>query len=102
MKANTSIIEKESIRFLINLSQLFLGTAFIPQIEFNELCISAKIVVAPKIEIPKLTKAADLEESVFSAFSIIERRASVLQGPQSVVVGHKVDWPNPYGKRHRQ
>lgn len=48
MKANTSIIEKESIRFLINLSQLFLGTAFIPQIEFNELCISAKIVVAPK------------------------------------------------------
>ena len=75
MKANTSIIEKESIRFLINLSQLFLGTAFIPQIEFSELCISAKIVVAPKIEIPKLTKAADLEESVFSAFSIIERRA---------------------------
>ena len=81
MKANTSIIEKESIRFLINLSQLFLGTAFIPQIEFNELCISAKIVVAPKIEIPKLTKAADLEESVFSAFSIIERRASVTSGP---------------------
>lgn len=81
MKANTSIIEKESIRFLINLSQLFLGTAFIPQIEFNELCISAKIVVAPKIEIPKLTKAADLEESVFYAFSIIERRASVTSGP---------------------
>ena len=81
MKANTSIMEKESILFLINLSQLFLGTAFIPQIVFNELCISAKIVVAPKIEMPKLTMAADLEESVFSAFSIMERSASVISGP---------------------
>ncbi len=37
MKANTRITEKESNRFLIYLSQLFRGTAFMPQIVFSEL-----------------------------------------------------------------
>ena len=46
IKAKARMTEKDSNLFMIYLSQLFLGTAFIPQMVFRELCISAKTVVA--------------------------------------------------------
>ena len=66
MKAKARITEKDSNRFLIYLSQLFLGTAFIPQMVFSELCISAKTVVAPNIVTPMLMIVANEKDSVVS------------------------------------
>ena len=71
MKAKTMITEKDSNRFWMYLSQLFLGTAFIPQMVFSELYMSAKTVVAPNIMTPTLMIVANEKDSVVSAFSII-------------------------------
>ena len=76
------MIEKESSLFFRYFNQLFFGTALIPQIVFSELCISAKMVVAPKMETPRLTMLANADESVRAAFSIMPRSVSTTSFPR--------------------
>lgn len=75
IKANTRIIENESNLFFKYFNQLFFGIALIPHIVLSELCISAKIVVAPKTETAKLTIVANVDELLFAAFSMTEFNA---------------------------
>ena len=81
MKANTRITEKESNRFLIYLSQLFRGTAFMPQIVCSEFLICAMTVVSLYIVSPTLIIVAIVFSTASVAFSMMDRSASTTFGP---------------------